>query len=118
MLSLVASLMAQITSPAEPPSWGNLVLSIVSSIPVAAVLGWRLKLSDDKDRAKDERINDLENKVFVLVERTLPVLADATRALADAARHHDSDDGSDELRRQMRRLQSAVDDLGHDRKGG
>lgn len=117
MLSLLASVVAQITSPAEPPSWGNLVLSIVSSIPVAAVLGWRLKLSDDKDRSKDERINDLENKVFVLAERTLPVLADATRALADATRRHDGDDGSEELRRQLRRLQDRLDNIGQDRKG-
>lgn len=118
MMSLLAPILAQITSgPAEPPSWGNLVLSIVSSIPVAAVLGWRLKLSDDKERAKDERISDLENKVFALTERTLPVLADAARELAAATRHHEGDDGSIELRRQLRRVQAQLDDFGQG-KGG
>jgi hypothetical protein len=112
---ILTTLLAQLTTPtAEPPTWGNLVLSIVSGIPVAAVLGWRLKLADDKERAKDQELHDTNEKLLALAERAIPVLAESTRALTDVSRRHDDGEGTVELRRSMLRLEQQLGGLVRD----
>lgn len=100
------------TSDGLPLTWPNLVLSVVGSIPIATVLGWRLHVRDQEIRDQGDELRDTNAKLLDLAERALPVLGEATRTLSDVARRHDDSEGTDALRGALRRLELQIADLG------
>jgi hypothetical protein len=115
ILSLI-HLLAESSSPTSGLGWEGQLLNFGGIGIVGIVLGWRLKLSDDSNRAKDQELRDTNAKLLDLAERAIPVLSEATRALTEVAHRHGDADGTGELRQQLRRLEGQLDNLGNSRR--
>lgn len=102
---------SQVAEPV-PLNWSNLVLSVVGSIPVATVLGWRLNLRDKEIQRLQDELRSNSDKTLAMAERSIPALVEATRTLAEVRTAMDSPRGANsDLDRVMRHLERLTEDM-------
>lgn len=125
------SLLAQVADPSQSLGWGSQLLNFGTAGVVALILGWQLKLSYDREgkkdeahraemkakddviRAKDQELHDTNEKLLALAERALPVLGEAAQVLGGVTRRGGGDtDENNGLRRQLRRIETQLGDMG------
>lgn len=112
MLSHHLLLVVSQTGDPVPLNWSNLVLSIVGSIPVATVLGWRLNLRDKEIQRLQDELRANSDKTLAMAERSIPALVEATRTLSEVRAAMASPPGSgQELDRVVRQLERLTEDM-------
>lgn len=109
---LLLTLLGQTTAEPVPLNWSNLVLSVIGSIPVATVLGWRLNLRDKEIQRLQDELRANSDKTLAMAERAIPALVEATRTLSEVRAAMDSPRASGtELDRVMRQLERLTEDM-------
>lgn len=116
MLSLLLAVVAQTDL---APTWDFAQNLGVAGI-VAAILGWQLSVRVKELREANDRERAKDAKILELAERALPLLAETSRLLAESSRHdkHDDPRSNDELRSVLRRLETQIGDMSHERRKG
>ena len=106
------TLLSQSTTDPLPLNWSNLVISVVGSIPVATVLGWRLNLRDKEIQRLQDELRANSDKTLALAERSIPPLVEATRLLSEVRAALDSPrGGGSDLDRVVRQLERITEDM-------
>ena len=81
---MASGMLAQVVGPASTPfDWSGLISGALGSSPVAIVLAWRLWKADRAEQARELKIDAMHQRDVDMVEKMAPLLADATRALAE-----------------------------------
>lgn len=78
-----SGMLAQAVAPSTPFDWSGLISGALGSSPVAIVLAWRLWKADRAEQARELKIDAMHQRDVDMVEKMAPLLADATRALAE-----------------------------------
>ena len=81
---MASGMLAQVVGPESTPfDWSGLISGALGSSPVAIVLAWRLWKADRAEQAREMKIDAMHQRDVDMVEKMAPLLADATRALAE-----------------------------------
>lgn len=81
---MASGMLAQVAGPGSTPfDWSGLISGALGSSPVAIVLAWRLFKADRAEQAREAKIDAMHQRDVEMVEKMAPLLADATRALAE-----------------------------------
>ena len=81
---MASGVLAQVVGPSSTPfDWSGLISGALGSSPVAIVLAWRLWKADRAEQARELKIDAMHQRDVDMVEKMAPLLADATRALAE-----------------------------------
>jgi hypothetical protein len=119
----VGHLIGQAGAGSVPFDWASLVGGALGSSPAAIVLAWRLNKADKDNTAMRDELRQLHTESRQTAERMATALADSTRALAEAAEGMEAtlarrQPPSEDLARQVRRLEQLIRDKDTDRRGG
>lgn len=76
-------IVADATNATAPFDWSSLVGGAIGSSPAALVMAWRLNKRDKEVDALQSKLDAANERTLQVVERAIPILAEATRTLAD-----------------------------------
>lgn len=116
--SATGGLFAQASGASSPFDWSSLVGGAIGSSPAAVVLAWRLSKADRELAMARAEIKEGHEKTLSVVERAIPILAEASRTLAEVKAGMEATIKrvpSEDIARAVHQLEDLVEDLARGR---
>lgn len=98
--------------------WDSIVGSAIGGSGGAAVMAWRLNKRDKEVDALQKKLEDAHERTIQVVERAIPILAEATRTLAEVRTGLEATVRkvpADDIARAVGQLETLVEDLARGR---